>query len=245
MLRYILFDTTLFDQHDDKDVHEARKDLMWILEALTQRNQNYLKQHPNTPRLYESGVKYEVPKQFEGECEEVSILRRALGSSARKRGVADVLDTIQMVLGGERFRDIGRIIENGAGDCDNLACWRVAELRQAGIKARPYMTNRQRPDGGITYHALVLWPPFGSVNYETTEDPSLLLGMGGESRFLERDEEIRKNAERSEILRERGPGTAGNDDLDSMMEEMLGGRQRQAGANDAFTEIDDLIRRMG
>ena len=222
MLPYVLFDLSLFGWGDDAE--GARKNLVWLLEALAQRNQQYLKDHPSTPRLYQSGVRYEVPQQFaSGEVEEVAILRRALGSSAKKREVARVLETVQAVLGGERFRDIGRILERGSGDCDNLASWRVAELRQAGIQARPYMTGRKRADGGTTYHALVLWPPFGNVNYVTSEDPSLLLGMGGAARAADRAEEIRKNAERCDILRQHGVALPAMTNIEAELERVFGG----------------------
>jgi hypothetical protein len=192
MLRYILLDTMLFNRDDDPV--QSRTDLTWVLEALTQLDQNFLRAHPETPLLYNAGVVYERPGQFNGECEEVTLLKKALGSKASDSKVADALNTVQMVLGGERFRDVGRIIEKGKVDCDNLACWRAAELRQNGIKASPYITWKQRLDGGVTYHVLVRWPD------GTTEDPSLLLGMGGENRREDRDKEIAKNAERVRML---------------------------------------------
>jgi hypothetical protein len=234
MLRYILVETTMFSSGDDPE--ETRKDLCWWLEALTQRNQDYLKQRPNTPRLYKSGVRYELPKQYENECEEVGILRAALGKAARQRDVARALDKIQQVLGGEHFCDIGTILKLGAIDCDGLACWRAAELRQAGIHARPFMTHRERFGGGTVYHALVLWPPFGDVSYETTEDPSLLLGMGGASRTAERAEEIRKNAERCDILRKRGVPSSG------ALENVLGLRKSTPMAGDVLDEINKMLR---
>lgn len=73
---------------------------------------------------------------------------------------------------GEVFRDIKHIMDNGGGDCDCLSCWRVAELQQIGIKARPYIKWRKEGKNWI-YHALV-WLPNGYI-----EDPSLALGMGG------------------------------------------------------------------
>lgn len=209
MLRNIWCELTLFDRGDDsrKNVeggNDTEKDIMFFLEALCQRNQDYLKYRPSTPRLYKSGVKWSAPLQLTGDIEEVKILRAALGSAARKGNVARVLQKIQDVLGGEHFCDIGVIRELGEIDCDGLACWRVAELRQMGIPAKPFMTNRTRPDGGTTYHALVIWPALGPCNYETTEDPSLLLGMYQPERAADRMEEIRKNAERCDILRKYG-----------------------------------------
>lgn len=227
MLRYILVDTTMFGPSDDP--RQTEKDLCWWLEALTQRNQDYLRHHRGTPPLYKSGVVWEAPKQFEGECEEVHILRKALGSAARDRDVRNVLDKMQDVFGGEHFCDIGRILELGSIDCDGIACWRAAELRQAGIKASPYMTSRRRLDGGVTYHALVRWPPLGE-NHDTSEDPSLLLGMHQPQRAADRAEEIRKNIERCEILAGRRPRLVLNrQDMEDALEEVLGFRRRAAG----------------
>jgi hypothetical protein len=94
---------------------------------------------------------------------------------------------LDLARGVEIFRDIPRIIENGGGDCDNLAGWRAAELAIEGVNARPYMTNRK--EGGRTiYHALTIWPDGSS------EDPSRILGMPCAAG--ERREECRKNWER-------------------------------------------------
>ena len=82
-----------------------------------------------------------------------------------------------------------------AANCDNVCAWRAAELRQSGIHAMPYITHRQRQDGGTTYHAIVRWPDGSS------EDPSLLLGMGGPDREMDRAEERRKNVERHDKVK--------------------------------------------
>lgn len=234
MLRYILVDTTMFSGADDTE--ETRKDLCWWLEALTQRNQDYLKQRPTTPRLYKSGVTYAVPKQHDGECEEVHVLRKALGGMARQKDVYRILEKMQAVFGGEHFCDIGRILEYGSIDCDGLACWRAAELRQEGIKARPYMTHRVTPFGQTIYHALVLWPPFGNVPYETSEDPSLLLGMGGPAKAAARAEEIRKNTERCEIL----SGRPGNLNLENIFGVRQGPSQKDMAK--VVNELDKLFK---
>lgn len=196
MLPFILYEISLFAPGDDP--REGRKDLGWFMEALTQRDMNYLREHPDTPRLYtlakQGKVKYIRPAQYQGECMEVAILRQALGAKASEPKVAAVLSLIQMVFGGERFRDIGRVIENGGGDCDNLAAMRAAELRQNGVEASPVLTWRPNGNGGTTYHALVIWPDGSS------EDPSLLLGMGGEDRAADRAAEIAKNKERIRMI---------------------------------------------
>jgi hypothetical protein len=244
MLRNIWVEQTLFSPRDD--VKESRRDLCYWLEALCFRNADYLKQRPETPRLYKSGVVWEAPKQFDGDCEEVMVLKRALGKMAKERDVQKVLEKIQGVLGGEHFCDIGVILELGKIDCDGVACWRVAELRQMGIKASPYMTHRDRWGGGTTYHALVLWPPFGDSPYPTTEDPSLLLGMHQPARASDRAEEIRKNVERFDWIRRHGLTVAnGAAAPASALEDVLGLRRRPAAGGidaGALADIEKLLR---
>jgi hypothetical protein len=190
LLRHVLFDMNLFDGENDRE--NSQKRVLCLLEALVWCNRLYLQQHPDTPLLYRSGVTYKVPAQFEKEAvPEVAIVRAYLES---KNAPADVLSAFKVLAdsvgGGEHFREIPRIIENGGGDCDNVASWRVAELRELGINAKPYITWRTRPDGGTTYHVIVMWPDGSS------EDPSLLLNMGGEARRADRMEEERKLGER-------------------------------------------------
>jgi hypothetical protein len=189
----------------------------------------YLKDHPDTPRLYESGVSYERPAQFQGECPEVVLLRELLGDRVRDPRAKDLLKLIQAVLGGERFRDIGRALKKKLIDCDNLATWRAAELRQAGIPADPYIKWRTRLDGGNTYHVLVRWPfAVDSAPDGFLEDPSLLLGMGGPARKADRDREIWKNAERVKMMSAGKAPAAGaaraafKDEAASAIEDVLG-----------------------
>lgn len=73
----------------------------------------------------------------------------------------------------EVWFDIPSILKRGHGDCEDLACWRVAELNTWGIRARPYIKWRKMPSGRMVYHAAVLRPD-GKI-----EDPSRALGMGG------------------------------------------------------------------
>lgn len=129
MLRYILFDTYLFDGEDRQS---AETNLIWILEALCQRNMNYIKQHPSTPKLYKSGVVWTAPKQLSGDVDEVAILKNALGSAAKKRVVVEVLEKIQDVLGGEHFCDIGRILDLGEIDCFPLTQKIIVRSKSTG-----------------------------------------------------------------------------------------------------------------
>lgn len=173
MLRNVLFDLALFN--DDADRKSSQKRVLVLLEALTLCDEIYLSEHPDTPLMYDLAskgkLKYKLPAQFDS-------------SASAEGGVPG--------YHGEVFRDIPRIIENGGGDCDNVASWRAAEIRhRLGIATKPYITWRKRPDGGTTYHVIVLWPDGSS------EDPSLLLGMGGADRDKDRREEERKLGERA------------------------------------------------
>jgi hypothetical protein len=75
----------------------------------------------------------------------------------------------------EQWCDIGMALRQGAVDCEDLVCWRVAELRECGIDARPAWYHRpvkSSDTGRIArlYHIQV-WTPNG------IEDPSARLGM--------------------------------------------------------------------
>lgn len=76
--------------------------------------------------------------------------------------------------GHEDWQTIPYVLDRGEGDCEDLACWRVAELRiRRGIRAVPRLTWRPRVNGRL-YHITVRYPD-GRV-----EDPSRVLGMGRE-----------------------------------------------------------------
>lgn len=75
-------------------------------------------------------------------------------------------------LGSERWRDVSAVLREGHGDCEDLACWRAAELgEREGIEARPVFRSRRR--GGLTVYHVVVVLPDGTI-----EDPSRRLGMG-------------------------------------------------------------------
>lgn len=73
--------------------------------------------------------------------------------------------------GRERFQPCLNVMERRGGDCDQLACWRAAELQERGIKARavPYRVNAR------TMHVIVIYPD------GRREDPSKRLGMKGKA----------------------------------------------------------------
>jgi hypothetical protein len=98
--------------------------------------------------------------------------------------------------GEENWKDCLAVLKDGHGDCDRLCAWRVAELRAAGIEAEPLIRWQQVPkdvmislghpphmvpDQGISMvHVLVGWPGWRNDEERLVEDPSKLLGMGGE-----------------------------------------------------------------
>jgi len=121
-------------------------------------------------------------------------ISRSLKRAARGEGVpipplyASGVVYAEDPAGREDWRDVYSVLEKGTGDCDNLVCWRVAELRVAGIAAEPvikwqhltqdtavglgYPSSFVPPEGLWLVHCCVRWPD-GHV-----EDPSKLLGMG-------------------------------------------------------------------
>ena len=134
MLRYVLFDLSLFNDGDDRALDE--EGLCWLLEALTQWNQIYLKRHPETPKLYKSGVRYKTPEQFaQAAVPQVEVIRGALErAKVRDRYAQEALDDVaRMCGGGEHFRDIPRIIENGGGDCFPLSQRIIVRSQSTGM----------------------------------------------------------------------------------------------------------------
>jgi hypothetical protein len=82
-------------------------------------------------------------------------------------------------IGQENWRDIPSVLRDRYGDCEDLACWRAAEIvEREKIAARPAFRWRRKP-GYAVYHIFVRLPD------GTTEDPSRRLGMG-RGRSLER-----------------------------------------------------------
>lgn len=92
--------------------------------------------------------------------------------------------------GHEDWSDVYATLKRGNGDCKKLVAWRIAELRCSGIDCEPVIKWQHIPqdvamqigypswfvnaDGLWMVHCLVRFPD-GRV-----EDPSKILGMGGE-----------------------------------------------------------------
>lgn len=118
-----------------------------ILEALVIIDQLYIRTH-KVPRLYDSRVRY--------ENEPVNTAK--LGGIDRRYRIED-------------FAAIPAVIERGWGDCDDLAPWRCAELREAGEKAKIRIQWKRTRSGGKLFH-IVVRREDGSI-----EDPCAKLGM--------------------------------------------------------------------
>jgi len=131
----ITFVLNLFKGEQDRELSHAS--LKTLLMALMHVDILYLRAHPETPRIFESGVRYaeEPPGQ-------------------------------------EDWQDIPTTLKLGIADCEDLSCWRAAELRvRHGVQAEPTFIWKLRPNGGYLYHILVRYPD-GRI-----EDPSRTLGM--------------------------------------------------------------------
>lgn len=76
-------------------------------------------------------------------------------------------------LGCEWFDDILICLHRGWGDCDDLAAWRIAELRETGELAEVYM----RWEPGIKNPRTRLFHVMVKRENGTLEDPSAILGM--------------------------------------------------------------------
>ena len=123
-----------------RDREESLEDLSAMLECLIKIDENYLRRRPQTPLLYQSGVRYrEEP------------------------------------IGAEFWRDIPTCLHYLESDCEDLACWLVAEKRvRFGIPARPLILPQVRADTGRYVYHIVVWTPDVPGNID---DPSRRLGM--------------------------------------------------------------------
>lgn len=79
---------------------------------------------------------------------------------------------IEEVPGSEDWRDIPTCLADRQADCEDLACWRSAEVFvRHRIRAVPIFGFRTLSNGTVVYHIRVQYPN-GHI-----EDPSRILGM--------------------------------------------------------------------
>lgn len=133
MSHSITIDANIFKSEADRAY--SQKAVLYLLEALVNINRLWLRTHPSTPGIYESGIRY---------------IRE--------------YDT-------EDWRDVPTLIKDGGGDCEDLASYLCAELRERHKeKCRPYIRWRKYNQFYL-YHVLVQ-----RANGQM-EDPSAKLGM--------------------------------------------------------------------
>jgi hypothetical protein len=135
MLRNVLFDMDLFSDESEEGKKNSQERVLFLLQALVNCNRLYLRLNPNTPWMYQSGIKYTVPEpMMEGDLPEVKPLRDYLNSVGAPGKIQRIVDDINGALGGgEHFREIPRIIENGGGDCFPLAQKIIVRSRSTGM----------------------------------------------------------------------------------------------------------------
>lgn len=198
MMRDIFLGIQLFFE-TESERRESEDFLRRLLGLISRANYLYRLRYPQTLRLYDTEVIYKKPDQIDRppiDKKKLKQLFTLLQSMNLRR--LDIEQIFRIVQGVEIFLDIPTLYREKAGDCNILAPVRVAELWQAGVNAGPYMTKRQVGNGFI-YHAFLTY-----LDDNSYEDPSLILGMGGSARAIDRKEEIRKNYERQSNAIEQG-----------------------------------------
>lgn len=128
-------------------------------------------------------IRFRVPWTLNGvrvACGALTALNRLLLREAKRRGRPfpalydsgvryERQEHPSVGISVENFDSIPSVLARLAGDCDQLAAWRAAELQERGVKARAVPTLiRSR-----LMHVIVVYPD-GSK-----EDPSKRLGMKG------------------------------------------------------------------
>lgn len=120
----------------------GREDLRFFLGRLVDIDV-YLIRKRRLPPLYQSGVRYVA------ETEDF-----------RSRNPV------------EDWQAADEVVRTGEGDCEDLACYRCAELRLQGVDAHPRLTRH-----GRIWHVTVLIARKHAA--DVIEDPSRRLGMKG------------------------------------------------------------------
>lgn len=193
--------------------------LLRILGIMAMLSLFELRQHPELPRLYESGVRYVPPDQAAGswvEKSKIPKIVKCLTECGMKPDKVAII--VRLIEGAEIFQDILTLFEAGKGDCDRLVVARLAELWNAGLMASPYLIPYPNESGGKTYHAVIDHAD-GSI-----EDPSAILGMPVPPGTKEN--EIAKNMTRHErLLAEQATRMV----ADGMSPQALGARIDAAG----------------
>lgn len=152
-MQEVLFKLGLFS--DETDRLSSERILRALLDALLVADIEYLRHHPTTPRIYQSGVRYErepLPKEIE-------------------RLYPQCVSPCKAPVHPEEWKSIPFCIEDGFADCEDLASWCCAErIVFDGIAAKTQFSFRTMGNL-LIYHIFVVLPD------GTIEDPSVRLGM--------------------------------------------------------------------
>lgn len=168
--RAFLLDVGLFEPRCGS-VQYSEQIILDLLAILVRVNERVLECGRIRP-LYEYGARGEV--QYMGDEDSRFWSTLSLGGRLIKK---------------EIFMAIPAILRDGGADCEDLAAWRVAELRAQGEKARDerdqfHVLKMQKPSGELLYHVQVqrLVPSASGKWYRgDIEDPSAILGMGSQA----------------------------------------------------------------
>lgn len=149
-MRFARLLVPIFANTSDKQIEFSRRALQGGVIGLALQDFAWLKAHPNTPPLYQSGVIYKPEKH-----------------RVTHGGV--ILEY------GEDWQSIPWVIHNGRGDCEDLGAWLVAEYWTKGIRALPHIAIKRLADDG----GKAVWRAHVQVRLPDgrIEDPSAKLGM--------------------------------------------------------------------
>lgn len=165
-MRRVVFELTLFQGPAQRLDSEAVMAI--LLDALVAANVVYLKHHPQTPSIYSGSVVYKRERPVPGAANACTTAQPRL----REGILAFGLDCQDLNAIPEVWKTIPFIFRDGWGDCEDLACARVAEYLRQGVPARP--TFKWRVVGTMLVYHIMVELPGGRI-----EDPSRRLGMGG------------------------------------------------------------------
>lgn len=137
-------------------------------------------------------------------CKMLDVLHEANESWLAEGGAAPALYDSGVYykeekLGEDRWQDIPRSLQLGFGDCEDIASWRVSELRHAGEKSARHAVEHRKSPTLVLYHIKVIRPAVGLI-----EDPSCKLGMPGNCRNVMNIEDV--HATRPDVLQQTMTG---------------------------------------
>lgn len=153
-MKEILFKLGLFDRPDRRASSE--RILRKALDLLLTADIEYLREHPEAPRIYQSGVVY----QREPLPPEIAAMYPQCYSPCKAP------------VHPEEWKLIPFCIADGQADCEDLASWCAAErIVRDGLEG----TNTEfsfRQVGSLSIYHIYVRLPDGTI-----EDPSIKLGM--------------------------------------------------------------------